>query len=93
MRTRVTAISARNRPSLLHPWSHLPSVAVLLLRRKLESMSVSLMPTVVPFDSRSCEARLSAMHEQFSNTDLWIHNKIVLVWLSSSMIATVLHVQ
>ena len=64
MRNRATAISARKRPSLLHPWSHLPSDAVLLGRRlRLERASVSFKPLIVPY-------RLSAMQEQFSNVGL-----------------------
>ena len=71
MRNRATAISARKRPNLLHPWSHLPSVAVLLgMRLRLERASVSLKPLIVPCSISSCEARLSAMQEQFSNAGL-----------------------
>ena len=71
IRKRTTAVIARNRPSLLHPWSHLPSVAVPLDSKKLDSESVSLTILVGPVCCMSSsEARLSAMQEQFSNTGL-----------------------
>ena len=78
IKKRAIAMRARNRPSLLHPWPHLPSVAVLLERKKLDSESVSLMILVGPVCCMSSsEARLSVMQEQFSNIGLYC--KILIV--------------